>query len=93
MNDPEEDSPFPEESQVMVRYPLTPEQEKGPREAWSWLPGTVEQVCGPDEWQVCVELDDVAFEENGERMFPLCFRDASEIRPANEAEPSQEAQA
>ena len=36
----------------MVRYPLTPEQEQGPREAWPWLPATVEQVCGPDEWQV-----------------------------------------
>ncbi len=81
MNDPQE-SPYPEDSLVQVRYPLTAVQAQGPRQEWSWLPGTVVTVCGPGEWQVCVEADEVSFEENGETLYPLCFRDASEIRPA-----------
>ncbi len=91
MTDFEEDSPFPEESQVMVRYPLTAIQAEGPREAWSWLPGTVVNVCGPDEWQVVVESDELQFEEDGEMVFPLCFRDSTEIRPAPESEANAEA--
>jgi len=93
MSDFEEESPYPEDTPVLVRYPLTPEQEKGPREAWSWLPGTVEQVCGPDEWQICVEHESVSWLEAGEKWFPLCFRDSSEIRPALEPETGAEAQA
>ena len=40
---------------VMVKYPRTKEEERGDRAAWPWLPGTIVQQCGPDEWQVCVE--------------------------------------
>lgn len=81
MTDFEEDSRFPEESQVMVRYPLPGQGPETDREAWAWLPGTVEAVCGPDEWQICVEHESVSWMEGGEKWFPLCFRDASEIRP------------
>jgi hypothetical protein len=84
---------YPEDTPVMVRYPLTPEQEQGPREAWPWLPATVTEVCGPDEWQVCVEADQVAAEDAGDKLYPLCFRDSSEIRPASEPETGAEAQA
>ena len=51
MNMPE----FPEDTWVEARYPPTTGQEHGDREAWPWLPGWVVSVCGPDEWQVCVQ--------------------------------------
>jgi hypothetical protein len=88
-----EDGPvvgFVEDTPVMVRYPCTREQERGDRAAWPWLPGTIVQQCGPDEWQVCVEDISVAVREDGSKpsprtpqhklYYPLCFRDASEIQ-------------
>jgi len=88
-----EDGPavgFVEDTPVMVRYPRTPEQERGDRAAWPWLPGTVVQQVGPDEWQVCVEDMAVAVRKDGSKptprtpsnrlYYPLCFRDASEIK-------------
>ena len=81
---------YPEGTPVQVRYPLTAEQ-KDDREAWPWLPGTVEEECGPDEWLIVVESRDVATLEDGspapddvpdaDVFYPLCFRDSSEIRP------------
>jgi len=81
---------FPGGCRVETRYPLTEAQEHGDREAWPWLPGTIERQCGPDEWQVCVEDRRVAVRKDGSRptprtpgnrlYYPLCFRDASEIR-------------
>lgn len=32
------DGRFPENCAIQVQYPRTPEQEKGAREAWPWLP-------------------------------------------------------
>jgi hypothetical protein len=60
---------YPEETQVETRFPLTPEQEDGPRDDWPWLPGTVLEQVGPDEWLIGLDEIDAA-----------CFRDASEIR-------------
>jgi hypothetical protein len=86
---------YPEDTHVEVRYPLSKEQETGPRSEWPWLPGTVAEVCGPDEWQIVVEDLGVATTENGgawspdngDPWYPLCFRDSSEIRtPQTEAE-------
>jgi hypothetical protein len=67
----ENDGRFPDESEVLVRYPLRqgpgPERQPGQsddehlavlradRERWPWLPGTIEQQCGPDEWLVTIE--------------------------------------
>jgi hypothetical protein len=74
---------FPDDSPVEVRYPLTAEQEAGARAAWPWLPGTVVSQCGPGEWQICVQALELAVPDaDGEATFPLCFRDASELRPA-----------
>ena len=93
-----EDGPavgFAEDDAVLVKYPLTPGQEKGDRAAWPWLPGTIVQQCGPEEWQVCVEDMSVAVRKDGSRptprtprnrlYYPLCFRDASEIKLAGGA--------
>ena len=71
---------FPEDSWVQVRYPLTSEQEHGDRAAWPWLPGWVAARCGPDEWEICVQAPELATWHEGEAWYPVCFRDASEIR-------------
>jgi len=52
-------------SPVLVRFPLTPEQEAGPRDAWPWLPGTVISQCGPDEWDVMVVVRELATLDDG----------------------------
>jgi hypothetical protein len=65
----ENDSRFPDESEVLVRYPLRPGPERQPghsqhehlaalraeRETSPWLLGTIEQQCGPDEWLFTIE--------------------------------------
>jgi hypothetical protein len=81
---------YVEDTPVLVRYPL-PGQRDSDREGWPWLPGTVTAVCGPDEWQVCVEDPRVQVRKDGSpvtprtprhnRYYPLCYRDASEIKP------------
>jgi hypothetical protein len=84
------DGRFPDDSRVEVRYPRSRQEEHGDRAAWPWLPGTIEQQCGPDEWQVCVMDKSVAVLRDGRRArrgtasrnlyYPLCYRDSSEIR-------------
>ena len=84
------DGRFPDDSRVEVRYPRTRQEEQGDRAAWPWLPGAIEQQCGPDEWQVCVMDKSVAVLRDGRRAphgtasrnlyYPLCYRDSSEIR-------------
>lgn len=69
---------YPDDMPVLVRFPLTDEQERGNREAWPWLAGTVLQQCGPDEWQILVEAPGLETADG----FPVCYRDASELRRA-----------
>ena len=81
---------FAEDVAVMVKFPRTKEEEQGDRSAWPWLPGTIVQQCGPDEWQVCVEDMAVAVRQDSSRptprtprrnlFFPLAYRDSSEIK-------------
>ena len=59
------DGRFPDESRVEVRYPRTGQEEHGDRAAWPWLPGSIVEQCGPDEWLVCVEDRDVAVLHDG----------------------------
>ncbi len=84
------DGMLADETPVFVRYPRTSEEERGDRANWPWLPGTIVQQCGPDEWQVCVEDMSVAVRKDCSKptprtpqhklYYPLCFRDASEIK-------------
>ena len=84
------DGRFPDDSRVEVRYLRTRQEEHGDRSKWPWLPGTIEQQCGPDEWQVCVMDKSVSVLRDGRRAprntasrnlyYPLCYRDSSEIR-------------
>ena len=87
-------SQYPEGAAVEVRYPRSKAEEQGDRAAWPWLPGTIEEVCGPDEWLVAVESHDVATAEDGspaptddddaDVWFPMCFRDSTELRAVSE---------
>jgi hypothetical protein len=54
--DQDNDGRFPDDSPVEVRYPQTRHEEQGDRSAWTWLPGSILEQCGPDEWYVCVEV-------------------------------------
>jgi hypothetical protein len=90
-DDNDNDGRFPDDSRVEVRYPRTRQEEHGDRAAWPWLPGSIVEQCGPDEWRVCVEDRGVAPRNTASRnlYYPLCFRDSSEIRrPAPVVQPS-----
>lgn len=77
----ENDGRFPDGSSIRVRFPQNQTQETGPRELWPWLPGTVLEQCGPNEWLILVEHPDLAEpDETGEPTYPTCYRDAEEIR-------------
>jgi hypothetical protein len=89
------DGQLVEDTPVMVRYPRTPEEEKGDRAAWPWLPGTIVQQCGPDEFQIVVEDMAVAVRKDGSRptprtpknklFYPLAYRDSFEIKLRHDA--------
>jgi hypothetical protein len=85
------DGKFPDNSPVEIRYPRNAQEEQGDRSAWPWLPGSILEQCGPDEWYVCVEVRELAVLRDGRRpprrtasrnlYYPCCYRDSSEIRP------------
>jgi hypothetical protein len=87
---PENDGRFPDESDVLVRYPAPGMTSETPWETWPWMHGVIEAQCGPDEWQVTVYAREVAELEDGspapdgtadDDMFhPGCFRRASELK-------------
>ncbi len=89
------DGQLVEDTPVLVKYSLTPEEERGDRAAWPWLPGTILQQVGADEFQIVVEDLAVAVRADGSKptprtpkkrlYLPLCFRDASEIKLADGA--------
>ena len=91
MHDEDNDGRFPDESPVEVRYPRSKQEEQGDREQSPWLPGTIVEQCGPDEWYVCIEVRELAVLRDGLRAprgtpsrnlyYPRCFRGSSEIRP------------
>ena len=87
------DGRFPDDSPVWVRYPLkgSTQADALPRDQWPWLPGSIISQCGPGEWQVLVEVRELATRKDGARprkdtanrnlYYPICFRDVSEIGP------------
>ena len=89
-DDSDNDGRFPDDSRVEVCYPRTRQEEHGDRAAWPWLPGSIVEQCGPDEWRVCVQDRDVAVLRDSRPApkgtasrnlyYPMCFRDSSEIR-------------
>jgi hypothetical protein len=95
--DEDNDGRFPDDSPVEVRYPRSEQEKDGDRSAWPWLPGSIVEQCGPDEWYVCVEVRELAVLHDGRKAprgtpsrrlyYPCCFRDSSEIRPRAAAAP------
>ncbi len=91
-NTKDNDGWFPDDSPVLVKYPRTPAQMGGDRADWPWVPGWIVSQCGPDEWEVCVEDRGLAVLEDGSvpppgtpednLLYPVCFRDSTEIRRA-----------
>jgi hypothetical protein len=77
------DGRFPDEARVEARFPLTAADHRD-RDDWPWLPATVLGQCGPDEWHERIDVEDLAEDDadlaEGERWYPACFRDASELR-------------
>jgi hypothetical protein len=81
---------FPDDARVLVQYPGTQQEEQGDREQWPWLPGTILERCGLDEWRVVVEVRELAERGDGSKpaprtpeydlYYPCCFRDSNEIR-------------
>ena len=71
---------YEEDEEVLVRFPLTLAQEDGDRSAWPWLPGWIARECGPDEWEVVVEDERLAMKQDGEVVYPACYRDSSELQ-------------
>ena len=72
---------FPDETPVLVWYPPCGANNQD-RSAWAWLPGSVLQQCGPDEWLAVVEAPELAEPDPSHPMdmlYPTCFRDASEL--------------
>ena len=65
--DEDNDGKFPDESPVEVRYPRSKHEEQGDREQWPWLPGTIIEQCGSDEWYVCVDVRELAVLRDGLR--------------------------
>ncbi|GAA0469429.1 hypothetical protein Aca07nite_27880 [Actinoplanes capillaceus] len=75
------DGKFPDDADVQVRYPLTDRQSAAGRMVWPWVDGYVVGQCGPNEWDICVDgADPIDHDEHGEPLYPLVFRDASELR-------------
>jgi hypothetical protein len=76
---------FPDGAAVMVRFPLSGTPADAGRADWPWVAGHVVERCGPDEWLIVVdgppELAEAPPDDpDGDPLFPLCFRDASELR-------------
>jgi hypothetical protein len=67
MHDEDNDGRFPDESPVEVRYPRSKQEDQADRDTWPWLPGSIVEQCGPDEWYVCVEVRERAVLRDGRR--------------------------
>ncbi|GAA0968926.1 hypothetical protein GCM10009555_015130 [Acrocarpospora macrocephala] len=83
---------FPVDAPVLVRYPL-PGADEADGDSWAWLPGSVIDECGPGEWSIVIEVSvlaepDPSVSDAGpeDMLYPVCFRDASEIRAVSDEE-------
>jgi len=76
------DGRFPDDSDVWTPYPLTDEEGNSARdEDWPWLRGYVLGQCGPDEWHIVIEVDElIGYADDGSMWRPACFRQSCELR-------------
>ncbi len=73
---------FPEDSWVQSRYPLTREQELGDRSSWPWLPRMGGRYLRPGRAGDLRADPELAVQHEGEPVYPVCFRDSSELHAA-----------
>jgi hypothetical protein len=85
------DGRFPDDSAVLVRYPVDGHRPASDRQTWPWLAGTIKQQCGPmngwprwrtgawPNWKTAARPP--AGTPDGDLLFPQCYRDSSELRP------------
>lgn len=75
------DGQFPDDTKVLVKYPL-PSSALSDREHWPWLRGFIVGQVDNNEWHVLVQDDRVAQYEPAvrENTYPLCWRSADELR-------------
>jgi hypothetical protein len=50
----------------------------------AWLTGWIARECGDNEWEVVVEDDRLAVQFQGTTVYPVCFRDSSELQANDE---------
>jgi len=82
------DGRFPDDSDVWTPYPLPDTNTDDDRdEDWPWLRGYVLGQCGPDEWHIVIEADElIGHDQDGIPWWPACWRDSTELRPVITAE-------
>jgi hypothetical protein len=75
------DGRYPEDTAVWTPYPLfTGPAGYGDRDTWPWLHATILGQCGPDEWHLVIEAEElIETESAGTESLPTCFRDSSEL--------------
>jgi hypothetical protein len=93
--DEDNDGRFPDDSPVEVRYPRSQQEKDGDRSAWPWLPGSIVEQCGPDEWYVYVEVRERAVLRDGRSQLVRRARGprAKQVAPVVPAEVEQAARA
>ncbi len=77
------DGRYPDGCPVLTPFPVTDEEIAGGRASWPWLPATILSQCGPDEWELVLEAPGAikaAGDGTGDDLYPVVFRDRSEIR-------------
>ncbi|MQA78735.1 MAG: hypothetical protein GEV10_09710 [Streptosporangiales bacterium] len=73
------DGRFPDDTAVLVKYPRP--SDSADRDTWPWMTGVILGQVGPDEWDVLVEDHRVTQTDiDGDIVYPMCWRDASELR-------------
>ena len=83
------DGRFPDDSEVLVRFPLDPAPEGRPRDTWPWVSGYVAGQCGPNEWDIVVDgSHPTDWTAAGQPLYPAVYRDATEIRSATTGNPA-----
>lgn len=86
-NDEDNDGTWPDGTPVLTPFPVTDEEIAGGRAGWPWVAASILAQVGPDEWSVVIEDERATTPEDGtdEKLYPIVFRDAGEIRPAGDA--------
>ena len=85
----ENDGRFGDGEAVLTPYPTPDAEAAGDRASWPFVPATVVSQCGPDEWELTVEIPSAARLEDGfldaTTLMEHCIRQGVPMRAAHEA--------